>query len=514
MYKVIVADDEPLMLEGWKTMVDWAGCGYELCGSASDGEEALELFGAVEPDLVMTDIRMPGLDGLGLIRAIKNRPGSHARSVIVSGYAEFGYAQQALRCGVDRYVLKPIVTEEIHSVLCGLLPLLDSGRRERESAAALREAEESASVLRLLQGGCSAEQASLLLGGSAGSRLCMLLAEACGQSASLCAGRTAALDAMRRLADELVAAGTRAWAFEEGAERAGLLCACDARTLERRLERLRESAAGLALYAGGEGQGYEALPALYGQALSVRGRVLPFGRPGLYRHADFERIGSAGFSEALVSAERVLKHAEAGDPESAARAVSELFRLFDRLRAPAGWMEGVVRHIAGELLRRRSDSEPGDNRAPEEESGLKDAFCMPCTEAELLRRCTEEAERLRRSRSGPEASEGARLAEAVEHVRRHYRDTLQLRELAARFDLNPVCFGQQFKRATGYGFNDYIHRLRAEEARRLLRRTDMKVSEIGCELGYHDTEYFTAKFKAATGELPSLYRARERVKGR
>lgn len=73
MYKVLVVDDEPLMLEGWKTMVDWESCGYELCGTATDGEEALASIRAYDPELVITDIRMPVLDGLGLIQAMKDR---------------------------------------------------------------------------------------------------------------------------------------------------------------------------------------------------------------------------------------------------------------------------------------------------------------------------------------------------------------------------------------------------------------------------------------------------------
>lgn len=511
MYKVIVADDEPMMLEGWRTMIDWAGCGYELCGAASDGEEALEMFRAVNPDLIVTDIRMPGLDGLELIRAIRSRPECHVRSVIVSGYAEFGYAQQAMRFGVDRYVLKPIVTEEIHGVLGDLLALLDQGRRERLSDEALRAAEAEASVLRLLQGGCSQAQASAILGSSVRAGLCVLLAEACGLPESDERGRESARAAMRLASGELRAAGTPCWMFEESAGRAGLLAACEPRLLERRLESLRETFPWLSLYASAGEQGCEALPRLYGQALAVRERVLPFGRSGWYRHADFEQFGRVGFAESLSSAQKVLARIEAGEPEEASRAASDLFRLFERLSAPAGWIEGIIRHVAGEMMRRRAETANGTRKASETSSAPDELFRVPGTEAEWVRRCREEAELVRRGRTAAETGSSP-LHEAVEYVRQHYKDKLQLRELAEKFHLNPVYFGQQFKRETGHGFNDYVHLMRAQEAQRLLRRTDMKVAEIGCMLGYHDTEYFTSKFKAATGELPSQYRAKEWVR--
>ncbi|CAM3468155.1 response regulator [Saccharibacillus brassicae] len=500
MYKVIVADDEPLMLEGWKTMVDWTGAGYELCGAASDGEEALDLFGSVGPDLVVTDIRMPVLDGLELIRAIKNRPGAHARSVIVSGYAEFGYVQQALRFGADRYVLKPIVPEEIQVLLGDLFALLGRDRTDRASAAALQAAAEEAEVMRLLQGGLSGGPGALGLASCA--PLCVLLLEApCAPT-----GRARALPraALKRTAERLRAAGTPAWTFDDGRGRLGLLAACAPDALESDLRQLAASAAGTAVYVSGPGRGPDSLARLYAQAIALRDRLHALGQGGVYRHDEAQIPGSVGFAECLAFAERILESVDGGEVEAVSCAVSDLFGLFGRLRVPGGWAQSVVRHLLGELLRR--EDSPAAASAPA--AGRFDEDSGPA-EAELLRRCTEAAERVRTNRSAG-TSGASPIAEAIDYMRQHYRDKLQLRDLAARCHLNPVYFGQQFKRATGYGFNDYVHRLRAEEARKLLRRTDMKIAEIAGALGYHDTEYFSAKFKAVTGDLPSLYRTRER----
>lgn len=130
MYKVIVADDEPFMLEGWRTMIDWQACGYELCGTATDGEEALSLFNAVGPDLVVTDIQMPVMDGLGLIHTLREDLAYTSKIVIVTGYSDFNYAKQAIRYQVDQYVLKPLVPEEIHQILMEMIDPLDKRREE------------------------------------------------------------------------------------------------------------------------------------------------------------------------------------------------------------------------------------------------------------------------------------------------------------------------------------------------------------------------------------------------
>ncbi|WP_425531844.1 helix-turn-helix transcriptional regulator [Paenibacillus cellulosilyticus] len=106
----------------------------------------------------------------------------------------------------------------------------------------------------------------------------------------------------------------------------------------------------------------------------------------------------------------------------------------------------------------------------------------------------------------PTQTSGTPISKAVDYLKLHFREKIRLQELADRFHLSAAYFGQQFKRETGYSFHDYILHLRIEEARKLLRRTDMLVSDIAAALGYQDSDYFSDKFKAVTGELPSSYK--------
>jgi two-component system, response regulator YesN len=120
MRKVLVVDDEPYMLEGWRTMVEWSTYGFELCAAVSGGEEALAAVESMQPDLVFTDIRMPGIDGLELIRTMREKLRSTSRIVIMSGYSEFDYVRMAMPYKIERYLLKPLIPEEIHSLLIEL----------------------------------------------------------------------------------------------------------------------------------------------------------------------------------------------------------------------------------------------------------------------------------------------------------------------------------------------------------------------------------------------------------
>ncbi len=105
-WKVIIADDEPMIREGLREAVDWTALGMEVAAEAEDGEEALELALKLEPHVMLVDLNMPIMNGLALIQEVKQRLPS-CRIVIVTGHDEFNYAQKAVRLGVEEYILKP-----------------------------------------------------------------------------------------------------------------------------------------------------------------------------------------------------------------------------------------------------------------------------------------------------------------------------------------------------------------------------------------------------------------------
>ncbi len=116
MWKVIIADDEPIIREGLREAVDWHALGLEVIAEAEDGEEALELAIRHEADIMLVDLNMPIKNGLTLIQDIKQQlPG--CRIVIVTGHDEFNYAQQAVHLGVDEYILKPANPAHLTEVL-------------------------------------------------------------------------------------------------------------------------------------------------------------------------------------------------------------------------------------------------------------------------------------------------------------------------------------------------------------------------------------------------------------
>lgn len=116
MYKVFLVDDEPWVLLGLKNMIDWREKNFLLCGEATDGFKAWERIQRLKPDVVFSDIKMPGIDGIELISKIRESE-MDTEIVIISGYSEFEYAKAGLKYGCTDYLLKPVDEDELIEVL-------------------------------------------------------------------------------------------------------------------------------------------------------------------------------------------------------------------------------------------------------------------------------------------------------------------------------------------------------------------------------------------------------------
>ncbi|PYG89758.1 two-component system response regulator YesN [Ruminiclostridium sufflavum DSM 19573] len=116
MYKVLIIDDESIMRKGIKNIINWKHLDCEVCADACDGIEGLELIKQHRPDIIITDIRMPGLDGISMIKQVKIVV-PNAKIIILTGFRDFDYVHEAIKCGAFDFLLKPTKIEELTNVL-------------------------------------------------------------------------------------------------------------------------------------------------------------------------------------------------------------------------------------------------------------------------------------------------------------------------------------------------------------------------------------------------------------
>ncbi len=138
--KVLLVDDEPIISQGLSVLIDWESEGFSIAGSVQNGNEALRFLEKEQVDLILTDIRMPEVSGLELLEKVTEQGLSDAYFIIMSGYDDFSYAQQALRSGCIDYILKPVDADELLAVVRKVKSLVE----QRKEDEALRSRMESA----------------------------------------------------------------------------------------------------------------------------------------------------------------------------------------------------------------------------------------------------------------------------------------------------------------------------------------------------------------------------------
>ena len=141
MYKLVIIDDEYLVREGIKKTIDWNSHNVDLIGEASNGEEGYEVISRLKPDVIITDAKMPILNGLDLAKRLHDE-NYDGIIIVLSGYREFEYAQKAVDSEVFNYLLKPITNDELVNTVCEAINKLESKRSERKILSLYEESQD------------------------------------------------------------------------------------------------------------------------------------------------------------------------------------------------------------------------------------------------------------------------------------------------------------------------------------------------------------------------------------
>jgi len=518
MYKIMLVEDETLVRENMTQNIDWESYGFHMACACENGQEAIDNLASVLPDVVITDICMPLVDGLELARYLQ----AHYPSVfvvILTGYNEFNYAQQAVKLRVHDFVLKPVVPGEFCAMLQKLAAELDdrSVRRDdmrnlyhraQQAEAALRGALFKRLVrenLTLADLTAAAQQAGLVFDSEV---YCVLLADTAENAARVSVhtvqqvADAAQVTATRyphcqcamfddRYAMMIFGGRTQAEVSERARDAAGMLAPAMQRICRHPVQAgigsCCSDASGLHRCAR---EAYHALG--YGLALErnvvIDQRALAAERP-------------VTASDPLPSERAVMKAAEARD---FAAAQEKLAALFDDIRLRGLHRDAcvpVLQHLRFALL----DMIPADLQsaapqlAPPEEwhyaGEVQQSFSQLLAFLEQTSR--------------PEQDDPAQRCahEAEKYIYAHYHDMeFSLAELLASLNVSKSYFSSVFKAQTGQTFVEYLTALRMERAKYLLKATALCTYEIAEQTGFSDPHYFSITFKRCVGMTPRAFR--------
>lgn len=502
MYKVLIVDDEAAIQRGLAKLIPWDELGLSLAGFADNGNEALLRVREAWPDIVLTDVKMPGMDGLELIRELSAlRP--ELRAVVISGYDEFAYVKEAMRYRVDNYLLKPIDRDELIQTLAGIAEQLDRQRKAPEAEDRLmelllwrlfrRQIDERELMDRLAFMGMERELHPPY-------RLCRLIspdAEAlAGARQSL--ARAGGAFHQRMCAPEAEHGALNWVACGFPGDGAGERLASGA------LQALRHN--GLITFGRPVRRLIEIADS-YDDAVSMGEFRLLGIRDQILWYAD-EPNRRTEAPKLAISPDQLLRCMETGDRAGAFReidaAVQEILADGDPTAIAGAFMiltAGCIHHARVTNL--PVEALLGSMRPFDEVRALagQDAISYPEWLKELVRRMLDARQ---------EARHGPRDGRILSYIHEHYQRDLSLSSLSQRFALSPAYLGTLIKAATGELFSVYLNRYRIERAKEKLAGTNESASVIGKSVGFHDANYFYKVFFKYTGCYPTAYRNRAR----
>lgn len=523
-YRVLLVDDEEDIRVGISRKMDWESLGFSLVGEAENGQEALELAEQLRPDVVLTDIRMPFMDGLELCR-ILTRSLPAARFVLFSGFDDFEYAKQAIQMNVFEYILKPISAQELSEVLDRLKKQLDAHRAEVQNLETLRrQYEESLPILRelfytqLLDGRIRAEQAA-----ARAARYDIDLS-GCAWTVGMAQfdspderGELLALSVRAFLEDNLYAQqGCTCRAFLYG-DSVALLAGFDHSPQMYRLTeevnrvcKLAKSYLNLTLTVG------------VGLPCTAIGEI-PLAAAGARSALDYRVLVGAGRAIYIGDLEpdsgtastfdenderELVGAVKLGTPEEVRAVVS---RLAGKIRE-AGlalpqchlfFLElftSLLRLTRGAGLEMESVFGEGFTGAVQ----ITDFDSIEELENWCVDRCLRIHELLGRRRTD---STGRTVEKAKAFIEGHYAETdLSVETLCAYLHLSPAYFSTLFTWAPDMSFTAYVTQVRMEHAADLLRNSEDKTYLIAEKTGYLDPNYFSYVFKKHFGLSPTRFR--------
>jgi two-component system response regulator YesN len=525
MYRVIFVEDEIVTREGIRDNVDWVGNGFEFVGEASDGEMALQLLRTEKPDVLITDIKMPFMDGLQLCKIVRERM-PDVKVVILSGHDEFEYAQKAINLGVKEYLLKPVTVKDLHEVLQRLAQQLNQEKTEQEKLRDLQEQiEENKAILK------ERFMLKLVLG-------------AMSSSEAIEKGQSMDLDLMARFYLVVVLKARladRSDSFDYDEYR--LVQKIVAEQVENKPDvfLLKKDWEEFILLMKGNTADYleEERDFLVGRINQEIKRtryqlIIGAGAPKprisqIYKSFIEAAVGiqnasdeSIGGSRVAIDKTEILKIDRSAVENylktGARQDYDEFFDMFIRPLGGAALKSYLIKNyilVDVILATARFLHELGSDI-----DQVVDEFNSIETILMSIQTVDQIKEQVRKILFGALDYRGSitsshhreMILQIKEYINSRYMDAdLSLQEVAAKANLSPSHFCVIFNQEVNQTFKEFLTEIRIKKARELLRSTSLGAMEISYRVGYSDPHYFSYVFKKNTSLSPTEYRAKIKV---
>jgi len=524
--RLCIIDDIKSVVDGL-TAMNWEEQGIRVAGAASNGEEGLRLIGELQPDLVITDIRMPRMDGLSMLRTILDE--NHGCKVIlISGYADFEYAQQAVQLGAFDFVVKPFSEEEMMSAVLRakaaimeekikLMSLREMENKLRESMPALRQEYFASLVSHRTSWKEASERWEFLNIELEPRGFVVMLIEIDPFREPIAEQSVREMELIRfsllNIIQETLAGYARSVVFRTGHDQ--YLAVLNDTGASSPIEIAEQCCRNIDRYTkftvsiggGGRVEEISELPDSFRQAQRALSYHLFTEGNAAIMYDDIRQSGSQEplaleYKDELLLA---LRSGNVGRTEAILSAISESLQQLISRQNP-DYLLSLYDELAASAIRSFYEMVPYSDiqpliqkfRTAQGTAGLP----LASLQRQLLALCTEGAELVRRN----SLSEGQKVIyKAIDYIKGNLSEDITVGECAAHVHLSASYFASLFKQVTGLTVTQYVTSERIQKAKQLLVE-GAQVQEVASAVGYEERRYFSEMFKKITGQTPSEFR--------
>lgn len=490
MLKVFVVDDEPTAVSFIRTLVQQCP-GFEVVGTAANGRECLAEIDGAAPDVVVTDIHMPIMDGVVLARRLREEH-PQVMTLVVSGYQEFEYVRDSLRSGVYDYLLKPLTPAGFTAVFARLRRELEQRRRARRNR-----------MLRALSKGKAIDPREMRACFPEAMYDCVLV-----RRNGL--PRRFTQTTGPEIYSESDATGMSIFGRDER-ERICLRPAAEGVSAYARQIIAQEEAPGSYITAVITGEAFpmEHFELILKRLFRVMDlRLVPGRTQAVFLESPFRR-GTLP-PEDTGGLRRLEHYLRGGMAEKARQELRRVMLGWEAEAMPQMWLERQLRHI----LHTATREESGRPQAEVEEYLLEDAFDSVSTMDGLIEYMTALLFGGGDETAGQKLDSPETFEQITGYIRERHAQALTLQAVGRRFGISQSYVSKMFRRYAGSSFTAHLTRVRMEQAIRLLEgNADLLIKDVAALVGYSDPFYFSRAFRAYTGVAPSDYMQKQHPTG-
>lgn len=532
MLRLLIVDDESTTRKGLRNRIDWPSLGIGEIAEASDGAEAIEAYEAEPADIVLTDVRMPRLDGIELAKWIRRRS-STCQIIFLSGYSEKKYLKSAIHLKAVDFVEKPVDVKELSAVIRQAVESILTESERTANEAHLKALRKRSVVLRrvdfltrLLSEGTPAEVleselAELELGVAPDDSFVVVVLKGKGRSGGDRIPSTDEADAQQS-ADQLLGEclvgyeGTLVAVIIDRYECFVVLSHQDrigvqpsdshCKSIREEATHFLDSRSTVSIGVGKVVGGITRIIDSYQSARVALAQEFYLGYGCIAFFKDSER-GSYVLPER--SEKEFLEHLDSADTVQARSLIAE---TTDAIFTGKYGNIDAIKNLYFRFFMHLYEHEQRMTTGTADRSGV--AYTLPysweqinalATLDELRNLLVREIDRVAEHINLTKAKRTA-VEKAIDYIDRNYMSGISVRQLADCVHLSHTYLCFAFKRATGKTINTYVEEVRIKNARRLLADHDLRLYEIADKVGYKDPNYFAKVFKKLTKCTPSSYR--------